>query len=117
MPLEAEDTHFDLDGWGGWIWPYRVVQADLSPIEVRVTARNPLPHEAELTIRLVGPDGWVGTTETLRVAAHGEATCHLAITPADKCRRQPIAAELLADGRPFGQVAEALVTIAHDLRW
>ncbi|HLY64318.1 MAG TPA: MBL fold metallo-hydrolase, partial [Chloroflexota bacterium] len=23
MPLGDDETHFDLDSWGGWIWPYR----------------------------------------------------------------------------------------------
>ena len=33
------------------------------------------------------------------------------MTVARECRRRPIALELVADGRPFGQVAEALVTV------
>jgi|GEM_PF-5961607 len=35
----------------------------------------------------------------------------LTMRPTGACYRQPIAVELWADGRPFGQVAEALVTL------
>ena len=37
----------------------------------------------------------------------------LVMEPRGPCRRQPIAVELLVDGRPRGQVAEALVTLGE----
>ena len=48
---------------------------------------------------------------TLTVPARAEAACDLAITPTGPCRRQPFAAELSVEGQPFGQIAEALVSI------
>lgn len=111
MPLGADDIHFNLDSWGGWLWPYRI---HLKPGEqgfVRATVRNPLPNPATLEIELVVPGGWRGSATTLVAPSHAEVSCELTVTPDGPCRRQPIAVELRADGQPFGQVAEALVTV------
>ena len=83
-------------------------------MSVRVTVRNTLPEQATLGVRLVGPTGWDGTSATLSAAPRAEITCELSITPTERCRRRPIAVELTADGRPFGQVAEALVTVGGE---
>jgi glyoxylase-like metal-dependent hydrolase (beta-lactamase superfamily II) len=111
MPVGEADVHFDVDSWGGWIWPYRLHLEVGQAGSLRATARNPFPHEAELEVRLVVPDGWTGGAATVRAAASAEASCTLALTPSFECRRRPVAIELVADGRPFGQVAEALVTV------
>ena len=113
LPLGDEEVHFDLDSWGGWLWPYRTHLATPEPFTLTATVRNPLPEAAALTVRLVGPEGWVGETKTLSASARVEVACELSITPSGFCRRQPIAVELTAAGRPFGQVAEALVTIGE----
>lgn len=110
-------AHFGLDGWGGWIWPYRTHHPDVRPVTVRVTVRNPLPRAAALEVRLVGPAGWQGGPAAAAVLAcdgRAEASADLTITPGGPCRRQPFAAELTADGRCFGQVAEALATLGHE---
>jgi glyoxylase-like metal-dependent hydrolase (beta-lactamase superfamily II) len=109
--IGAEQPHFGLDGMAGWIWPYRTHLPEPGPIELEVTIRNPLPHEAMLRLALSGPESWVGSTAQVRVAGRAEATVPLTITPSGPCRRQPVVVELHADGRPFGQVLEALVTI------
>jgi hypothetical protein len=49
MVLGDNDTHFNLDSWGGWIWPYRTHLQGAGSARVRVTVRNPLPREATLT--------------------------------------------------------------------
>jgi glyoxylase-like metal-dependent hydrolase (beta-lactamase superfamily II) len=111
MPLGEAEAHFEVDSWGGWIRPYRRFVAKPAPIPFQVTVRNPLPHAAMLNLRLVGPSGWVGASASLQAAARAEVSCQLSITPAGECRRQAIAVELEAEGQPFGQVAEALVTV------
>jgi glyoxylase-like metal-dependent hydrolase (beta-lactamase superfamily II) len=111
MPLADTDVHFDVDSWGGWLWPYRLHLADGETTAVRATVRNPLPHSATLEVRLVGPAGWTGGTATLTADARAEVSCDLELTVSGECRRRPIALELVADGRPFGQLAEALVTV------
>ena len=114
MPLGDDETHFDLDSWGGWIWPYRVLLAEPGPARVEVTVRNPLPRPATLEVSLVGPAGWQGKAVTLQADARAEVSCDLEITPDGPCRRQPFAVDLVADGQPFGQVAEALMTVGAD---
>lgn len=114
MPLGDDEAHFDLDSWGGWIWPYRTHVAAPQPITVTATLRNPLPRAAQLEARLVGPEGWQGTSATVAANARAEVQCELSITPAGPCRRQPFAVELTVEGRPYGQVAEALVTVGGE---
>lgn len=111
MALGDGDAHFNLDGWGGWIWPYRVHLPEPGPAAVRVTVRNPLPRAAQLEVRLVGRTGWAASSKILAAPARGEVSCELEITPTERCRRHPFAVELTADGQPFGQVAEALITV------
>jgi glyoxylase-like metal-dependent hydrolase (beta-lactamase superfamily II) len=114
MLLDDDAPHFEADGWGGWIWPYRVHVAEGESATVTVTVRNPLPEAATLTVRLVGPEGWRGEETALDAAPRAEVSATLAIRPAGPCRRQPIAAELLVGDRSFGQVAEALVTVGGE---
>jgi glyoxylase-like metal-dependent hydrolase (beta-lactamase superfamily II) len=111
MPLGAADVHFDVDSWGGWIWPYRTRLSAPGTASVTVTVRNPLPRDAELQLRLVGPAGWQGTAALVRAAARADVSCELQITPTEACQLQPYAVTLVADGQPFGQVAEALMTV------
>ncbi len=111
MPLGDSDTHFNLDSWGGWIWPYRTHLKEPWPVKLKVTIRNPFPRSATLEVKLVGPTGWSATAARLPAPPRAEVTCELTITPAGPCRRQPFAVELIADGQPFGQVAEALMTV------
>lgn len=114
MVLGEDETHFNLDSWGGWIWPYRTHLKEVGTATVQVTVRNPLPQSAQLEVRLVGPSGWEGTRATLQAEGRAEVTCELSITPNGPCRRQPFAVELTANGRPFGQVTEALLTVGGD---
>ena len=111
MILGDDEVHFNLDGWGGWIWPYRLHLPEVGPVQVQVTVRNPLPRAALLEVQLVGPQGWVGSAASLPAEARAEVSCELQITPTGTCRRQPFVVELFADGRSYGQVAEALVTV------
>lgn len=111
MPLGNDETHFNLDSWGGWLWPYRTHLAAPEPFTVTATVRNPFPHAAKLEVRLVGPGNWEGSAATLDAPGRAEVSCPLTLRPTGTCRRQPFAVELTANGHPFGQVAEALVTI------
>jgi len=113
--LGGDEAHFEADGWGGWIWPYRIHVAEGDTATVTVTVRNPLPEPATLTVRLVGPEGWTGSSIDLDAPARAEVSGALTIRPPGPCRRQPIAAELLVGGRSFGQVTEALVTVGGEM--
>ena len=114
MVLEEDEVHFDLDSWGGWIWPYRSHRSTPEAIELTVTVRNPFPHVADLEVILQGPERWQGTRATLKAEPRVEVSCRLQITPSGPCQRQPVAVDLVANGQPFGQVAEALISIGGD---
>lgn len=62
MVLGADERHFGLNSWGGWIWPYRVHVAEGEPVNVRVTIRNPLNEPASIP----WPKGRVGSTPAAR---------------------------------------------------
>jgi glyoxylase-like metal-dependent hydrolase (beta-lactamase superfamily II) len=111
MVLGEDETHFGLDSWGGWIWPYRIHIREGEPVRTQVTVRNPRAKEATLTVRLVGPARRRGTSVRVPAGPREEVSCELSILPTGPCRRQPIAAELLIGERSVGQVAEALVTV------
>ena len=51
---------------------------------------------------------------TLAAGPRAEVSGSLAILPSGPCRRQPIAIELIANDRSFGQVAEALVSVGGE---
>ena len=114
MPLGENEPHFDLDSWGGWLWPYRTRLDAPGPFELTATVRNPRPRAATLTLRPVLPPGWRGESVTLSADARAEVSGRLTLTADAACRRQPIAIELLVDGQTYGQVAEALVTTGHE---
>lgn len=111
MPLDPDSIHFNVDSWAGWLSPYRLHLAVGEIGVIRATARNPFDHEAHLDIRLAGPSSWARGSATLVAPPRSEVTCVLNFTPDAPCRRRPIALDLVADGRPFGQVAEALITV------
>ena len=116
MILGDDEAHFGAESQGGKLKPYRVHLPNGGGMAIGGWILNPLPHAAEATARLVVPDGWVGGTQTLSLGPRQQADIQLQLeVPAEaRCRRQPIALELIVDGRPFGQVAEALVTCGHE---
>lgn len=113
MPLGDSEVHFNMDSWAAWITPYRVVLSEARPFTVTATVRNPFPRRATLQARLVGATGWEGSEAEITLEGRAEGTCELTMRPKGGCRRQPVALELSGEGRVFGQVAEALVTIGN----
>lgn len=112
--LADDEPHFNLDGWGGWIWPYRSHLVDPGEVRISVTVRNPLPEAATLEVRLTLPAGWTEPPIlTLTAGARAEVTGEFVFTVNVTCRRQAYAVELVANGRPFGQVCEALLTAGY----
>ena len=115
MPLADDQPHFNVDSRAAWLEPYRTHMDTAEEIALRAIVRNPMPHASQLAVRLVGPSSWPGSSATVTAEPRAETPIDLTIKPlaGTICKRHPIALELTADGRPFGQVAEALVTIGH----
>src|SRR5262249_7022691 len=108
MGLGHDEGHFGLDGWGGWIEPYRSVVDAPGVVTVTATVRNPFPTEQLLDVALVGPRGWRGSTAQVPAGPRAEVRCTLTLEAPVACVRQAIAVELSVGERRFGQVAEAL---------
>lgn len=115
MPIGDEDTHFNLDSYAGWLWPYRTHQpGEAEPVALQATVRNPLPTHAAVQLKLIGPDGWRCEAVEFTLGGHQEMSHTLVLHPQGNVRQQPIALEMWVDGQPFGQIAEALVTIGPE---
>ena len=111
MVLDDGAAHFGADSWGGWVVPYRTILPGPGVMHATAHVRNPLPQAAKLKVRLVGPDGWAGPWASTTAQGRAEAALELTMDLPQPCTTRPVAIELVADGRPFGQIAEALVTV------
>jgi glyoxylase-like metal-dependent hydrolase (beta-lactamase superfamily II) len=112
LPLEEVD--FGAEGFAARIEPYRSTVATNGVLELNVTVRNPFDRPATAVVRLVVPDGWgnAAPSHDVELRAHAEATLRfetrVGATPVHADR---VAADVTIDGAPFGQQAEALVTV------
>ena len=63
----------------------------------------------------LGPTGWESEVVPIDLAPREQKNIRIAMKlPADThCRRQPVGLDLVVGDRPFGHVAEALVTVGH----
>ena len=116
MILGEDEAHFGAESQGGKLKPYRVHLPTGGEAQMDGWVLNPLPIAATATARLVVPEGWVGSEVTVDLGPREQKNLTLSLRPdaGVSCRRQPVALDLTVDGRPFGQVAEALVTVGHE---
>jgi glyoxylase-like metal-dependent hydrolase (beta-lactamase superfamily II) len=101
-------------GFGLRIEPYRAAVHAGERVDLEVTARNPFARDASVDVSLVLPRDWKASpsSEGLPVEPHGEVVFRFVVEPAARpISRARIAAELVVDGVPFGQQAEALVDV------
>jgi len=113
MILGDDETHFGAESQGGKLKPYRLHLPDGGSAVMDGWVLNPLPRAATAHVRLLLPDGWTAGEVDIELGPREQKTFKLQLTPAADavCRRQPVALDLTVDGQPFGQVAEALVTV------
>jgi glyoxylase-like metal-dependent hydrolase (beta-lactamase superfamily II) len=113
MLLGHEDVHFGPESRAGVLQPARVHLEKSEAIGLGGWVLNPFPHESRAELRLVTPDGWKSSTLLVDMGSRERAEYSLTLVPpiGARCRRQAIALDLTVNGRPFGQVAVALVTI------
>lgn len=111
LPAEG----FGEIGFGAGIEPYRAAVRAGDSLELQVTARNPFSHEASVDVSLVLPSGWSAErfSDSAQVEPQGDAVFRFVVEPTSQpVRRARVAAEVVVDGVPFGQQAEALVDVA-----
>jgi glyoxylase-like metal-dependent hydrolase (beta-lactamase superfamily II) len=112
MPLGEEDVHFGAESQAAKLKPYRAHLPEGGTVVFEGWILNPLPTTEQAVARLVVPEGWASEPVTLEMGPRErkEFTIALTLPQGTRCRRQPVALDLTVDGRPFGQVTEALVT-------
>jgi glyoxylase-like metal-dependent hydrolase (beta-lactamase superfamily II) len=112
MLLDDGAVHFGVESQGGKLKPYRAHVAAGEAVAFEGWVLNPFATTQTARITLLGPPGWRGQTLELVLAPREKQDICISITPLNvPCRRQPVGLDLTVGDRPFGQVAEALVTV------
>jgi glyoxylase-like metal-dependent hydrolase (beta-lactamase superfamily II) len=113
MPLAPDASHFGAESQAAKLTPYHCHQAEGGRIAMRGWVLNPLPVDAKAELTVAAPAGWSVDLQTLMMGPRQQVAFDfsLRVPEGTRCRRTPIALELTVNGRPFGQVAEALVSI------
>jgi glyoxylase-like metal-dependent hydrolase (beta-lactamase superfamily II) len=101
------------EGFPARFTPYRVSARAGVGAELTVEVRNPFDHADTARVRLALPEGWTSepAQHELALAPLGEGRATFRVVPAGTPGRVPIAADLTVGAVPFGQQAEALVTV------
>ncbi len=115
MILGDSDVHFGAESQGGKLTPYRLHLPTGGTAEFQGWILNPFPSAQKATARLVCPDGWESPSIEVELGSREQKEIQISITPpVGTCyRRQPVSLDVTVGGRPFGQVAEALLTVGY----
>jgi glyoxylase-like metal-dependent hydrolase (beta-lactamase superfamily II) len=117
MPLGNDETHFGPESQPAKLQPYSLhIPADGGTVQLRGWVLNPFNHDATADIRIATPpEDWHAASIRLALAPREKRAFETTVIVPDgtRCRRQPIALDLTVDDRPFGQVAEAWVTVGY----
>ena len=111
--LLPEEVDFGAEGAGARIEPYRSTVAAGATVELEAAVRNPFDRSALARVRLVVPDGWPEPpAQEAQVESKSEIVLRFAVVAGGAAaRRCRVAVDVTIDGRPFGELAEALVDV------
>lgn len=113
------DSNVGMDPSPVEIYPYQSFVTPGESCRYELRARNHRNKTVALTIVLMLPEGWTCQPEVahLSVEGHGEARSSVEIKIPHGFRtvqqRIAIAADVLADGRYLGQIAEAVIDVGN----
>jgi glyoxylase-like metal-dependent hydrolase (beta-lactamase superfamily II) len=116
----VEELHHELlpfgdpEGFPARCIPYRSTARSGESVELAVEVRNPFDGAATAHVRLVLPAGWGCDPheQELQLAPRGEGCAAFRVTVGGVPRRVPVAADVTIGDTQFGEVAEALVSVA-----
>jgi glyoxylase-like metal-dependent hydrolase (beta-lactamase superfamily II) len=115
---ELERLHRELVPQGSeprvTLEPYEQTIAPGTDVTFRATIENPFDHATDAVLHPVLPEGWsaVPGERALSLSAQGSDTVEFAVRASRRSGfRKRVALAVWLDGRPFGPVAEALVTV------
>ncbi len=119
MPLGEEDVHFGAESLPAKLYPYRVELDAAETIQFEAWVLNPFPYATEGIARIASPGNWPAPSVRFSLPPRGKAEIELTLEPPEGaiCSRLPVALDLWIGDRPFGQVAEALVSIGPGKSW
>lgn len=113
--LAVERLELADDGPLAVIVPYQVHGRAGDALQLEVELRNPNREPSRAEVRIVAAAGWQVEPPSASVTLDGAQVQRLRFSVCDPSgvpvRRQRIAADVTVDGRRFGQVAEALLTL------
>ncbi|HWE80717.1 MAG TPA: MBL fold metallo-hydrolase [Gaiellaceae bacterium] len=111
LPLDEIDL--GAEGFGARIAPYRSHAASGASVELEVEVLNPFARAESAAVTLALPDGWSSEPPAREVALepHGTGLARFRVTVGGPVRRVAIAADVTVGDVPFGQQAEALVSV------
>ncbi|MCM3717779.1 MBL fold metallo-hydrolase [Fictibacillus phosphorivorans] len=113
LPLEQVDL--GAGGIGARITPYQSYVYSGQPFNIGIDVKNPFTSESDVDIQVIVPAGWNVQKGNfpIRIGGLERKSVSVTITPASgqTMRRARIAADITIGERPFGQLAEALVTV------
>jgi hypothetical protein len=114
--LVDPQQHFGAESQGGKLKPYQMHLPEGGTAEFEGWILNPFPTAQQAMISLVGPQGWESEAVEVDLGPRQQKDIRIAVTPPPGtcCRRQPLGLDLVVGDRPFGQVAEALVTVGYE---
>jgi glyoxylase-like metal-dependent hydrolase (beta-lactamase superfamily II) len=117
--LAEEIRGWGAEGFGARIEPYRVDAQPGETIDYAVEIANPCIQPAGVKVRLVAAEGWQPSPGEMsfEMAAAGRLLVKfsLAVPSGVQPGVFPIGVEIDVDGRPYGQQAEALVQVVHNV--
>lgn len=114
--LPFDQIDLGAEGRAAWIRPYRPTIPTGGQVDLDIELLNPFPRAVGAMVRGIVPDDWRMDPPELavRLGANASATVRVRLNvSARPARRERIAVDLTIDGRRFGAVAEALVTVDH----
>ena len=118
MQLGDDEVHFGPESQAAKLQPYSLwIPRGACGAQLHGWILNPFNRSATANARFVTPPpGWLAKDIRLDLGPREKRTFQttLAVPVDSRFRRQPIALELTIDDRPFGQVAEAWVTVGYD---
>jgi glyoxylase-like metal-dependent hydrolase (beta-lactamase superfamily II) len=110
--LLPEDPSLGAEGVAARIFPYQVTGCVGDPLTFEVEVTSPFQEAVEAQLRIVAPAGWqVEGPHNFLVDRVGSGAFRVTPPAGAAAYRARIAVDVSLGGQPFGQLAEALVTL------
>lgn len=113
--IADQDTDMGLDPSWVQVYPYQAVAEPGRPLQLELRVRNHRPITFDLEIAFALPAEWRSNPEVIKLSVPANGSNRAAVEVIvpnqrnDRSKRYAIAADVIANGRYLGQIAEAVV--------